>query len=227
MLDQLMLSTSVTHPTIVLIVYSLLLAFVLGVGLAIVYIRSFNGLSYSKNFIHSVILAPTIIAILMQSIGNNLAVGIGMFGAISMIRFRSNIKDPRDMFFLFASVALGVSCGVHAYSIGVIGFLAFTLSVIVLHFSPLSESTTHHGLLRFNLYQNSEVQNAVDQILKNYCTQATLISIRELSQGERLDYAYQVTIRADKTYDSLVKEIKSLDSARGINLMLQSSVVEV
>jgi len=173
------------------------------------------------------VLAPTIIAILMLAIGNNLAIGIGMFGAVSMIRFRSNIKDPRDMFFLFSAVALGVACGVHSYSIAVVGYCAFALSVTVLHFSPLSESTSNRGLLRFNLSNLTEIQSSIDHILKSYCISATLISIRELSQGDRLDYAYQITLKANKEYDQLVKEIKSLESARGVNLMLQSSVVEV
>src|SRR6476469_10442732 len=98
MLDINALATTTANPTLISICYALALSFILGTVIAVVYVKTFQGLSYSRNFIHCLVLCPVVTAIAMQAVGDNLARGIGMVGAISLLRFRSSLKDPRDMF---------------------------------------------------------------------------------------------------------------------------------
>ena len=80
-----------------------LLAFMLSSIIAIVYERTFQGLSYSRGLVQSMILGSLVSCLLMIAIGDNIARGIGIVGSLAIIRFRTNLRDPRDLIFLFAS----------------------------------------------------------------------------------------------------------------------------
>jgi uncharacterized membrane protein YhiD involved in acid resistance len=227
MLDFSVLNTGMANPTAVAVIYGFLLSFVLGSIVAFVYIKSFQGLSYSRNFVHCLVLCPILTAIAMQAIGDNIARGIGMIGAISILRFRTNIKDPRDMFFVFASLAIGLAAGVHAYSVAVFGALAFALAIFVLSKTPFSQGPQFDGLLKLNMTQDQDAVRALETTLVEECRNYALISLREIGQGDRLDYTYQIKLRPAKSSHTLVQSVSRIPGARGVNLMLQEAIVEV
>lgn len=228
MLDFQVLNSTMTNPTLWSVSYAFLLTFVLGTVIAVLYVRTFQGLSYSRNFLHSLILCPLIVAIAMQAIGDNMARGIGMMGALSLLRFRTNIKDPRDMFFIFASLTVGLAAGVHAYGIATLGTLFFVLTTLILAKSPFSHGTQFDGLLRFNSTKDSrEQQHELEIRLQHLCKNVALVSIREVAQGDRLDYAYQVKLKRGTTNQELVSSLSGFSHVRGLNLMMQESIIEV
>lgn len=227
MLDFTALSVSSANPTIISICYAIMISFVLGTVIAVLYIKTFNGLSYSRNFVHCLVLCPIVTAVAMQAIGDNLARGIGMMGAISLLRFRSNLKDPRDMFFLFASLAIGVAGGVHSYAIGVIGAIGFTLAVVVLHRTPFGNTNHYDGLLRFNLPKGISASSGLEMVMEQCCRTFALVTIRESAQGERLDYMYQIKLKKEFSYNQFVQKMQEIESIKGVNLMLQETTIEV
>ena len=227
MLDFTVINSSMANPTILSVFYAFLLSFILGTVVAVVYIKSFQGLSYSRNFLHCLVLCPILTATAMQAIGDNVARGIGMIGAISLLRFRSNIKDPRDMFFIFASLAVGLSAGVHAYGIAVMGTLCFALATLILSKTPFAHGPQFDGLLRFHMQREETAQRELERVLGTSCKHFALISIREMNQGEILDYAYQIKLRKEISNHSLVNSIQGIPTARGVNLMMQDAIVEV
>ncbi|MES3036315.1 MAG: DUF4956 domain-containing protein [Bdellovibrionota bacterium] len=227
MLDFSVLSSSMTNPTLLSVLYAFLLSFVLGTIIAVLYVKTFQGLSYSRNFLHCIILCPILTGIAMQAIGDNVARGIGMIGAISILRFRTNIKDPRDMFFIFASLATGLAAGVHAYSIATIGVLCFTFAAVILAKTPFAHGPQFDGLLRLNLTRQDEVHRKLESVLTETCKHFALISVREMGQGEILDYAYQLKFKKETNHQALLNSIHGIPGAKGVNLMMQESVIEV
>lgn len=227
MLDFSVLNSSFANPTWISIIYAFLLSFVLGVVLAVIYIKTFRGLSYSLNFLHGLVLLPIVISIAMQAIGDNVARGIGMIGALSLLRFRTNIKDLRDMFFIFASLAVGLAAGVHAYGIAILGTICFVTALIILHGSTFASGPQFDGILRFNLSYSADQQRAVENVLEEKCRHFALAAIREMAQGERLDFSYQVRLKPQASSAQLIEELGKVDSLRGLNFMNQESVIEV
>jgi uncharacterized membrane protein YhiD involved in acid resistance len=227
MLDFSVLNSSFANPTWISVIYAFLLSFILGVVLALLYVKTFKGLSYSLNFLHCLVILPIVIAIAMQSIGDNVARGIGMIGALSLLRFRTNVKDPRDMFFIFAALTIGLASGVHAYGIAILGTVCFVVALLVLHKSPFVAGPQFDGLVRFNLPRSPEEQRAVEDILQSQCRHFALATIRELAQGERLDYSYQIRLKSSATSAELIGELGQVSALRGLNFMNQESVIEV
>lgn len=227
MLDISSLYTTVKDPTLISISYSICLSFVLSSMLGMTYQKTYQGLSYSRNYIQAIILASIVATVAMQAIGDNLARGLGMMGALAIVRFRSSLKDPKDMIFVFMSLAIGIACGVYSFSIAAIGTIGFSIFAFVTHALPFSKESHYDGLLRFNLANNLDDKNRLDELLQSSCQNFALITLRELAQGERLDYAYQIKLKRKESYEGFISRLRDLDSIKGVNLLLQESTVEV
>jgi uncharacterized membrane protein YhiD involved in acid resistance len=227
MLDFLTLQTSSAHPSIVSIFYTVLLSFLLSTAIALTYEKTFRGLSYSRNFIQAIILCSIVAGMVMQAIGENPLRGLGVLGALAIIRFRTVFKDPRDIIFIFAAMAAGIACGVFGYTVAIVGTLAFCIAAFVLHFSPFGEERYFDGILRFNMSNAGKSRIALEEIMKEYCKNFALITLRETGQGERLEYAYHVKLRKGKKKDEFVNKIVGIESVRDTHLMLQETTVEI
>lgn len=227
MLDFLTLQTTSANPGFISVLYTVLLSFLLATLIAITYEKTFRGLSYSRNFIQSMILGSIAAGMIMQAIGDSLARGLGMLGALAIIRFRTSFRDPRDIIFMFAAMASGISCGVMGYGIAVIGSLGFCAAAVFLYFSPLGEYRYYDGLLRFNMASESAARGDLENALKTHCRTFALITLRETTQGARLEYAYHVKLKPGRSRDGLVDAVRKMESAKDVSLMLQETTVEV
>ncbi len=228
MIDSLILQSSSTHPGLILVIYTVLVSFLLSTMIGFTYIKTFKGLSYSRNYVQAVMLASIVSAMVMQAIGDSLARGLGMMGALAIIRFRTNFKDSKDILFMFASVAAGISCGVGAYTIAVVGSIGFVVTSFLLHHTPLGQTSYFDGILRFNIENNDQNKIMLDQILSTYCKHFALITLRDMKQGERLDYAYHVKLKKQTYNTDLVQSLpEKIPSVKGVNLMMQEATVEM
>ena len=227
MLDFLTLQTTTTNSTLITVIYTVLLSFLLSTIIAITYDRTFRGLSYSRNFAQAMILSSIVAATVMQAIGDSLARGLGMMGALAIIRFRTVFKDPRDIIFMFASLAVGISCGVYGYGVAVVGALSFCGAALLLFFSPFGQSRAYDGMLRFNIASETHERSAIETEMRNYCSRFVLITLRELTQGNRLEYAYHIKMRPKKQKEEFVTRLKAVNDIRDVNLMLQETTVEL
>jgi uncharacterized membrane protein YhiD involved in acid resistance len=227
MLDFLTLQTATNHPSVIGILYTVLLSFLLSSLVALTYERTFRGLSYSRHFVQAIILSSIVAATVMQAIGDNPVRGLGILGALAIIRFRTVFKDPRDIIFMFAGVASGISCGVFGYGIAVIGTLSFCAAAIALYYSPFGQSRYFDGMLRFNLVTDAENRPALEALLRQYCKNFALITLREMAQGERLDFAYHVKLKNTMIKEEFVDKLRKITSIKDVNLMLQETTVEL
>lgn len=216
-----------TYPSLLNALYTVLLSFVLAMLVAVVYEKTFKGISYSRNYVQSLVLSAIIAATIMQAIGDSLAHGLGMMGALSIVRFRTSFKDSRDIIFMFAALAVGVGCGVNAYAIAVIGTLGFCVAATVLCLSPFGQTSYFDGMLRFNMENTPEDRGLLENILREYCDKFALITLQDMAQGRRLDYAYHVKLKKRLPRDEFLERLKEIRTIKGVNLMLQETTIEL
>ena len=227
MLDTLTLPTISPNPNFIIILYTVLLSFTLSTLIAITYEKTFRGLSYSRNFIQALVLASIVAATVMHAIGDSLARGLGMLGALAIIRFRTNLRDPRDIIFMFASLAVGIACGVCGFSIAIVGTLGFCLVAVILYYSPFGQVSYFDGMLRFNIENDPESKRTLETILNNYCKVFALVTLRDISQGKRLEYAYHIKLRRGKNNSDFIGELNNIKTIKGVNFLLQETTVEI
>ncbi len=215
---------ALTWPAVAL---SLLLAFLLGTGIAVVYVRTHEGLSYSRTFVQALVLGAIISATLMLAIGNNVARGIGIVGTLALIRFRSTMKDPRDMMFVFASMAIGVASGVRAHAVALAGALVFSAAALLLRFSLFGARQQFDGLVRVQLPAAPGVDEPLKDVLRRHCRHWVLVALREVDQGRQLEHNYHVRLTKPDSQTDFVKELELVPQARGVIFFLQQATVDL
>ena len=92
---------------------------------------------------------------MIMAIGNNMARGLGIMGAMAFVRFRTPIRDPRDIIFLFASLSIGIASGAQVFGVAIIGTLYFCFTALFLSWSPFASRREFEGLLRFMMPPDS------------------------------------------------------------------------
>lgn len=205
---------------------AVLAAFVLGQVIAWVYERTYQGLSYSKRFSETLVLAAVASSILVLAIVRSIYAGLGLMGMLSIIRFRSNLKTPRDLLFLLTAVVFGVTAGIDAMQVGVVGILSFVAITFYLHVGPLGSRSRFDGILRFRVTPSAEVDSAIRHRLDRHCARSAALSISEVAQGQFVEHTYQVKFARDADRDALLEELRSDPSVREARVLLQEVTLE-
>lgn len=205
----------------------MLMSFVLGKTVAWVYEWTYEGLSYSRSFVQSLILGPMVATLLMLAIGDNLARGLGILGTMALVRFRTNVRDARDMIFVFAALAIGVACGVRAFAVCMVGTVFFGFAALTLYWSPFAKKQRFDGILRFWLPRKGIDAEAIHVLLKEYCKEHVLVALRDLGQGDALEYAWQVRLRKHASREVMVQKLASLPGIGGLSLLVQDANSEL
>ncbi len=114
------------------IIIGLLFAFIVSMFIFYTYRKTYSGPLYSHNFNVSLVMMSQITALVIMTISSNLVLSLGMVGALSIVRFRTAVKDPMDIVFMFWAIAVGISCGASLYMISIVGTLFIGLVINLL-----------------------------------------------------------------------------------------------
>jgi hypothetical protein len=206
---------------------AILVSYVLSQSVALVYMLTHQGVSYSRSFVVTLVAAGLVSTVLMLAIGNNLARGIGIVGTLALIRFRMQLHDPLDMIFVFASFAAGVAAGTGNFATGGIGTAAFLVVVGTLQVTGFGSRHRHDGVLRVQLPADEASESALVQSLKSYCRHFAAITVREVAQGRDMERVYQITLRSPGKEALLVKDVAAIKGAHAVSIAMQEATHEL
>lgn len=167
LMDLLTIESSTEFPAFTAILLSILLAFVLSSMIAYTYEKTTPDILLPTEYLQTIILLGIISATVMQAIGDSLARGLGMMGALSMVRFRTTFRAPRNMIFIFASLAAGISVGVYGHLIAITGTFGFCIAAFILKMSQRSRNSMI-GILKLEVPVESNQKAAVEKIISKY-----------------------------------------------------------
>jgi len=228
MLDYLSLQGSTENPTFWTILMTVLLAFLLSSLVAFTYKQTTRKVLTPVDFLQTLVLLSVVAATVMQAIGDSLAHGLGMIGALAIIRFRTTLRSPRNMAFTFASLAAGIACGVYGFVIAITGTIGFCLIAFILRYSPLSLQANLVGYLTFSLPIESEdlvrIEAALDQYCDNYAQISYKIIQSKLKKEEAvftpkmMAFEYRLSHKKQSDIILLDKEISSLESIQSLKI---------
>lgn len=192
------------------ILINLLLAFALGVVVSWVYRWTHRGVSYSVSFVHTLVLLSSITAFVMMVIGNSIARAFSLVGALSIIRFRTPVKDTRDTAFVFLSLGIGFAAGTGAYVIAVLGTVAIGLFALIIRHIRIGESGKGEFLLRFRVANSSDGESVYNIVFDRYLKRNTLINMTTMQEGAHLELAFSITFEEPKQQQQFLRELNAL-----------------
>ncbi len=114
------------------VVLALLMAFALNLFVFYIYRKTFKGVVYTREFNVGLVLTGLVVTLVVLPISSNIPLSLGMVGALSIVRFRTAIKDPKDIVFTFWAIAVGIICGAGLYVVAIVGVPVIALLLFVL-----------------------------------------------------------------------------------------------
>ncbi len=205
---------------------ALVAAFVFGQLLAWTYERTYSGLSYSRGFSHTLVLVCISASILVLSMQFSLVAGLGLFGVLSMIRFRTDLKTPRDLVFVMGSACVGVACGVGAIIEASLGSGVFALVALYLFLGPFGSRSRFDGVLRFQLPAHVDAEPSLTRLMRLHCRRRHLLSTADFADGTQREHVYQVKFFDDRDREDLLEALRQDLGAFETRLMLQDATSE-
>ncbi|MCD8362977.1 MAG: DUF4956 domain-containing protein [Lachnospiraceae bacterium] len=171
---------------------------------------------YSKNFAISLTAMALITAAIILAMQSNLVISLGMVGALSIVRFRTAIKDPMDLVFLFWSISVGIICGASLYEVALITSVVVTVFILVLDMLPVAKVPAM-------LVVNSSVMDSEKEILEvvTRYTKSYRVKSRNLSK-DRLDMVIELRVKDES---ALVSEVAALDGMISASLIAHDGEV--
>ena len=171
---------------------------------------------YSKNFNIALAALSLITAAIILAMQSNLVISLGMVGALSIVRFRTAIKDPMDLVFLFWSISIGIICGAGLYEVALVTSVAVTVFILVLDMIPVRRAPMMLVVNSSKMDDEQTVLDVVGKYAKSY-----KVKSRNLSKG-RLDMVVELRVKDES---GLVSEVAALDGMIGASLIAHDGEV--
>jgi uncharacterized membrane protein YhiD involved in acid resistance len=142
--------------SIIDIIGAILISTLLAIVVVAVYRWSFQGVVYSQSFAVTMLGMSVITCVMIKTISSNVVLSLGMVGALSIVRFRAAIKDPKDIMFVFWSICVGITCGAGLYSLGIISTVC--IGALILGASKIKMTRSNYlVVLRYENRAHREV----------------------------------------------------------------------
>ena len=201
------------------VIVNLSVALICGIIIAYFYKASYKGAGYTNAFVNSLILLAMVTAIVIMVIGNNLARAFGLVGAMSIIRFRTAIKETMDIIFVFFSLAIGMAAGVGAFYIAFAGTLIVGAVMVLLSKTNIVVSSKEEYLLQFYYCGDGNKDEApYMEVIKQYCRSYKLINVKSLAGGDGLEISYYIQLKDINQNSKFIKDIKDINGLNHVNL---------
>ncbi len=203
------------------------LSFFLSLIIAWVYKLTHRGLSYSVSFVHTIVIMSVTISVIMLIIGSNLARAFALVGALSIIRFRTAIKDPRDVAFIFVGMAAGMACGVRLPWVAVMFVLAICPMIYFLHRFDIGALRNAEMLVKLHVAADLDYHANLREVFYREASEQTLISVEPFDAGKQLELTFSVQLKADSSTDRLVRALQDLEGVHRVTLLTGAQNVQI
>ncbi len=215
----------INEVTITQAVLNLLIALVLAVFSATIYRRLHSGPAYSFSFFVTLIVTPMVMTMVIMAIGSNVALSLGLVGALSIIRFRTVIKDTRDMSFLFLMIGIGLCCGSSAYMLAVVGTLFVGAALIGIHAVEGRRGGTREYILVFR--RDGHDLNGADEVLAELAEWRKLHGAADLGRDVGCEFTYRIKLAETVEPEMVIHRLNGIAGLHDSSLVSAESQLAI
>ena len=196
-----------SFPTVLV---TLLIAFAVGVFIFWIYKMNFRGVMYSQNYALSLVLLCIITAPVVLCIRQSLALSMGMVGALSIVRFRTAVKDPLDTAYMFWSLTMGILIGAGQFFLAAVAVIGIALLITIISRVASKPAETFLLVLRGEAGVEGDVTNLLRRLKHMRLKSKTL-------SGDGVEITYE--IRLERQHDVLINKLLSIPGVQGATLV--------
>ena len=193
------------------VVINLILAFILGLVISTVYKKTHKGLSYSQSFMVTNIFVTVIVCMVIMIIGNNLARAFALVGALSIIRFRTVVKDTKDTAYIFWSLASGMAAGTGSYFLAIAGNIILTIIAFILYKSNFGSIVKSEFILQFRIKKADQVlTEKYTAVISKFTKSSTLLNSETSADNETIKITLDILMKDEMDQNKLISEVSEI-----------------
>lgn len=192
------------------VLLSLAVAFIIGVFIIYVYKKTYSGVIYSKSFSLCIILLTMVTSMIIRTISSNLALSLGMVGALSIVRFRTAIKEPTDTAFMFWGITAGIMSGAGLYLVAIIASVGIGVLYMVGYTMGFKTNRQFLFILKYEASSDKRIIDALKKLPK------TKLKSKSIAKNT-IELTFEVELKDDDT--------KILDDFKDIDGVVSASVI--
>ena len=197
--------TAVSLPDMAL---ALALSFCLGLFIYFVYKKTYSGVMFSRTFGGSLVAMTMITTLVILAVTSNVVLSLGMVGALSIVRFRTAIKEPMDIAFLFWAIAGGIVLAAGMIPLAIVGSVIIGLILIVF----CNRKSTEKPFIAVITCEDAEAEKRVQQYLNGQVKKAVVKS--KSAQKGNIELSYEVSLKDDDTgFITTLSDMEGVNSA--------------
>jgi len=205
--------------TVGTVIENLAVALVCSLIIALFYKLTYRGPGYSVSFIHSLVVLSMITSIVIIVIGNNLARAFGLVGAMSIIRFRTAVKETMDIVYIFFSLVIGMAAGVGLHFIAIWGTLLVGTILTLLTKTNFFSARKEKYLLQFNyLTLNGSDESPYSDVIKKFCRRSNILNVKSNGSNNGMELSYYIDLKDKNLNAKFVRELKGIEGISSVNL---------
>ncbi len=191
-------------------VLALAVAFLLGIGIYFVYRRCYYGVVYDHSFNISLVVMTILVAVIIVTISSNIALSLGMVGALSIVRYRTAVKSPMDLMFLFWAITTGIAVGANYFYIAGISFLFVAATFFILK-SAKGDTTTY--MLIINMENRPETEEHIYRALHK---QSCKVRSKIIKQ-DKVELSMEVRLKRNNL--SITDSLQEISGVKDVTLV--------
>ena len=216
--DQLLeVMSSVFNYAPIEVVINSLVAFILGLFIAHTYKETHQGLSYSQSFVLTIIFVTIIIGFVMMVIGNSLARAFALVGALSIIRFRTVVKDTKDTAYVFMALAVGMGAGTGNYFIAVYATAFMTGVARILYKVNFGVQRSSDFILRF--YFDKTLNDSYVEYIDQHSENNSLLHMEPSGDKKKLYMTYDISLKEDVDMNNFITDFSKISGISEVVLV--------
>ena len=220
------LATINSHLGVWQVLITLILSVTLGFGIAFLYIKTFKGTFYSQSFAHTIIIVAVVVAMIIMVIGSNVGQAFALAGALSIIRFRSVVRDPKDVAYIFFAMGAGLACGAGFFFPAIAFIVTVSLVIILFKITNFGSKNLTRKQLRIAMPETMNQEGAFDDIFEKYLAETTLIGIKTVSLGTLYELRYSILMKQGLSEKSMLDEIRTRNGNLNVSILLEQQVLD-
>lgn len=227
MLETLLSGTSGESLTFTNTLIIIAASIALGVIISLVYIKTHKKEGYAPSFTITLIMLPVIISIIILLVGNNVARAFSLAGAFSIIRFRSAPGDPKDISYVFFTLAVGLACGMGYIGYATIFTIVLCGVMVVLDMIKFATPSSNSMQLKIIVPENLNYEELFDDILTEYTSSWKMERVKTKEFGALFELTYRVNIKKDASRKDFIDELRCKNGNLNISLGIYESEEKV
>ncbi len=205
--------------------------FFLSLGLSLVigwvYRTTHRGVSYSQSYVHSLVIFGTVVAFIMLIIGSNIARAFTLVGALSIVRFRHAVKEPRDIAFVFMAMAIGMACGTRFYVLAGFATLCLSAATILMHKLNLFAKVIRERILIVRVPSQADYEQTFAGVFRKSLDEFSLISLETVGENEYQEAVYSVVLKPGAEPDRFIEDVRAVNGNNKVSLVLGQQEIDL